>query len=128
MVSPSLPLTASPPAAPPPLQPKTRDNVSRPPVIPPGVAAKRAAREAGDKRKTEKDLQARLISDRRRLVGAERGRGSAVMHNSDACKLPRTVHAPFPLDHFCFAGGAGRRGRVQQQCSHPSFKLTLIPL
>lgn len=39
--------------------PKPRDNLSRPPVIPPGVEAARARRDAGEKRKTEKDLQAR---------------------------------------------------------------------
>lgn len=39
--------------------PRARDGMARPPVIPPGVAAARARREAGEKRKTEKDLQAR---------------------------------------------------------------------
>jgi hypothetical protein len=39
--------------------PKPRDNASRPPVIPPGVAAARARRDAGEKRRTEKDLQVR---------------------------------------------------------------------
>ncbi|KAI3431856.1 hypothetical protein D9Q98_010608 [Chlorella vulgaris] len=37
--------------------PKARDGVSRPPVIPPGVAAARARRDAGERRRTEKDLQ-----------------------------------------------------------------------
>ena len=37
--------------------PKQRDTVSRPPVIPPGVEEARARREAGERRKTEKDLQ-----------------------------------------------------------------------
>lgn len=45
------------PARPAAAQPKPRDGVSRPPVIPPGVAEARARRDAGDKRKTEKDLQ-----------------------------------------------------------------------
>ena len=40
--------------------PAPRDGVTRPPVIPPGVAAARARRDAGDKRRTEKDLQVRL--------------------------------------------------------------------
>ena len=39
--------------------PKPRDNASRPPVIPPGVAAARARRDAGENRRTEKDLQVR---------------------------------------------------------------------
>lgn len=39
--------------------PKARDGVARPPVIPPGVAAARARRDAGEKRRTEKDLQVR---------------------------------------------------------------------
>mmetsp|Transcript_20120 Transcript_20120/g.43823 ORF Transcript_20120/g.43823 Transcript_20120/m.43823 type:complete len:675 (+) Transcript_20120:351-2375(+) len=38
-------------------QPKPRDGVSRPPVIPPGVAEARARRAAGERRKTEKELQ-----------------------------------------------------------------------
>ena len=38
-------------------QPQARDGVSRPPVIPPGVAQARAARDAGYKPPTEKDLQ-----------------------------------------------------------------------
>ena len=37
--------------------PAPRDGVARPPVIPPGVAAARARRDAGNKRRTEKDLQ-----------------------------------------------------------------------
>ena len=37
--------------------PQARDRVSRPPVIPPRVAQARAAREAGYKPSTEKDLQ-----------------------------------------------------------------------
>ncbi|PSC69229.1 Nucleolar GTP-binding 1 [Micractinium conductrix] len=37
--------------------PKARDSMARPPVIPPGVAAARARRDAGEKRRTEKDLQ-----------------------------------------------------------------------
>ena len=37
--------------------PQARDRVSRPPVIPPGVAQARAARDAGYKPSTEKDLQ-----------------------------------------------------------------------
>ena len=37
--------------------PKARDNLARPPVIPPGVEAARARRDAGDKRRTEKELQ-----------------------------------------------------------------------
>ncbi|PRW33236.1 nucleolar GTP-binding isoform A [Chlorella sorokiniana] len=54
-------------------QPKARDGVSRPPVIPPGVAAARARREAGDKRKTEKELQEE--------------QGGAGVYNSDVRKL-----------------------------------------
>jgi len=34
-----------------------RDSASRPPVIPPGVAEARARREAGEKRKTQRDFQ-----------------------------------------------------------------------
>ncbi|KAK9843474.1 hypothetical protein WJX81_004449 [Elliptochloris bilobata] len=37
--------------------PAPRDGMARPPVIPPGVAAARARRDAGDKRRTEKDVQ-----------------------------------------------------------------------
>jgi nucleolar GTP-binding protein len=37
--------------------PRQRDGVSRPPVIPPGVEQARARREAGERRRTEKDLQ-----------------------------------------------------------------------
>ena len=37
--------------------PKTRDGVSRPPVIPAGVEGARARRDAGERRRTEKDLQ-----------------------------------------------------------------------
>lgn len=37
--------------------PKLRDGVDRPPVIPPGVEAARARRAAGDKRKTQKEMQ-----------------------------------------------------------------------
>lgn len=37
--------------------PQARDKVSRPPVIPAGVAQARAARDAGYKPPTEKDLQ-----------------------------------------------------------------------
>lgn len=39
--------------------PRARDGLARPPVIPPGVAEARARRDAGEKRKKEKDLQAR---------------------------------------------------------------------
>ena len=39
--------------------PAPRDGVARPPVIPPGVAAARARRDAGEKKQTEKDLQVR---------------------------------------------------------------------
>ncbi|KAL4439792.1 hypothetical protein ABPG75_002793 [Micractinium tetrahymenae] len=53
--------------------PKARDNMSRPPVIPPGVAEARARREAGEKRKTEKDLQEE--------------QGGAGVYNSDLRKL-----------------------------------------
>lgn len=55
------------------VQPKPRDGVSRPPVIPPGVAEARARRDAGDKRKTEKDLQEE--------------QGGAGVYNSDVRKL-----------------------------------------
>eukprot|EP00798_Chlamydomonas_sp_ICE-L_P019000 gene19000-25583_t len=37
--------------------PKSRDGVSRPPVIPAGVAEARAKRDAGIRKKTEKDMQ-----------------------------------------------------------------------
>lgn len=37
--------------------PKVKGGVSRPPVIPPGVREARARREAGERKKTEKDLQ-----------------------------------------------------------------------
>jgi nucleolar GTP-binding protein len=37
--------------------PKQRDRVARPPVIPPGLAEARSRRDAGERRKTEKDLQ-----------------------------------------------------------------------
>lgn len=37
--------------------PKQRDGVARPPVIPAGVAEARARRDAGERRRTEKDLQ-----------------------------------------------------------------------
>ena len=37
--------------------PQPRDNAARPPVIPPGVAVARAARDAEEKRRTEKDVQ-----------------------------------------------------------------------
>lgn len=37
--------------------PKPRDTVTRPPVIPPGVAEARAKRDAGLKKKTQKDIQ-----------------------------------------------------------------------
>ncbi len=40
--------------------PKARDGHTRPAVIPAGVAEARARRAAGDKRKTEKDLQEEL--------------------------------------------------------------------
>lgn len=44
--------------------PQARDRVSRPPVIPAGVTQARAARDAGYKPLTEKDLQVRLHSSR----------------------------------------------------------------
>ena len=47
--------------------PKPRDTASRPPVIPPGVAAARARRDAGVKRRTEKDLQVRGMAGWLRL-------------------------------------------------------------
>ncbi|MEW5300831.1 MAG: hypothetical protein WDW36_003731 [Sanguina aurantia] len=37
--------------------PKQRDNTSRPPVIPAGVKEARARRDAGERKKTEKDMQ-----------------------------------------------------------------------
>lgn len=58
-LEPPLIAPAARPAA---VQPKPRDGVSRPPVIPPGVAEARARRDAGDKRKTEKDLQVCVCS------------------------------------------------------------------
>ena len=42
--------------------PAPRDGVARPPVIPPGVAAARARRDAGEKKLTEKDLQVRDLA------------------------------------------------------------------
>ncbi|KAL4419380.1 hypothetical protein ABPG77_002907 [Micractinium sp. CCAP 211/92] len=53
--------------------PRARDGMARPPVIPPGVAAARARREAGEKRRTEKDLQEE--------------QGGAGVYNSDLRKL-----------------------------------------
>lgn len=44
--------------------PQARDRVSRPPVIPAGVAQARAARDAGYKPPTEKDLQVHSHSGR----------------------------------------------------------------
>ncbi len=44
-------------------QPQARDGVSRPPVIPAGVAQARAARDGGYKPPTEKDLQVFLSLD-----------------------------------------------------------------
>lgn len=44
--------------------PQARDRVSRPAVIPAGVAQARAARDAGYKPSTEKDLQVYAHSDR----------------------------------------------------------------
>jgi nucleolar GTP-binding protein len=38
-------------------QPKARDNAARPPVIPPGVAEARAKRAAGQRKRTQKDIQ-----------------------------------------------------------------------
>lgn len=40
--------------------PQPRDHMSRPAVIPPGVAQARAARDGGHKPSTEKDLQVGL--------------------------------------------------------------------
>jgi hypothetical protein len=37
--------------------PKPRGGSARPPVIPPGVAQARSRRDAGEKRRTEKDMQ-----------------------------------------------------------------------
>lgn len=37
--------------------PKTRDGVARPPVLPPGLAEARARRDAGERRRTERDAQ-----------------------------------------------------------------------
>lgn len=37
--------------------PRNRDGVARPPVIPPGVEEARAKKDAGERRRTEKDLQ-----------------------------------------------------------------------
>ena len=45
--------------------PQARDRLSRPPVIPAGVAQARAARDAGFKPPTEKDMQ--VCSQRGRL-------------------------------------------------------------
>ncbi|GAB4823643.1 hypothetical protein N2152v2_010689 [Parachlorella kessleri] len=53
--------------------PKARDNLARPPVIPPGVEAARARRDAGDKRRTEKELQEE--------------QGGAGVYNADVRKL-----------------------------------------
>ena len=44
-------------------RPQARDGVSRPPVIPAGVAQARAARDGGYKPPTEKDLQVPLSLD-----------------------------------------------------------------
>jgi hypothetical protein len=43
-------------------QPKPRDRQGRPPVIPAGLAAARARRDAGERRRTEKDVEVRLSS------------------------------------------------------------------
>ena len=43
-------------------QPKPRDRQGRPPVIPAGLAAQRARRGAGEKRRTEKDVEVRAHS------------------------------------------------------------------
>ncbi len=37
--------------------PKPRDTATRPPVIPPGVQEARAKRAAGEKKKTQRDIQ-----------------------------------------------------------------------
>lgn len=56
------------------LQPKPRDGItpgSRPPVIPAGVAEARARRAAGEKKKTERDLQ-----EENGGAGAGQGKGA----------------------------------------------------
>ena len=40
-------------------QPKPRDRQGRPPVIPAGLAATRARKDSGEKRRTEKDVEVR---------------------------------------------------------------------
>ena len=40
-------------------QPKPRDRAGRPPVIPAGLAAQRTRKGAGEKKRTEKDVEVR---------------------------------------------------------------------
>ena len=40
-------------------QPKPRDRAGRPPVIPAGLAVQRARKGAGEKKRTEKDVEVR---------------------------------------------------------------------
>ena len=44
-------------------QPKARDRQGRPPVIPAGLAVARARKDAGEKKRTEKDVEVWLSSD-----------------------------------------------------------------
>ena len=43
-------------------QPKPRDRQGRPPVIPPNLAAARARKDAGEKQRTEKDVEVGCLS------------------------------------------------------------------
>lgn len=110
-------------------QPKKRDGVARPPVIPPGVAEARARRAAGERRQTEKDMQVRLpaglcagvcgvVRGRRGLPGQ---RHSPSHTAPPACLRllapgpnPAPAALPPPSPSCCPSGGARRRGRVQR--------------
>lgn len=109
--------------------PKARDGLARPPVIPPGVAEARARRAAGEKRRTEKDLQvgAALSPECGQGAGgglglraprAAGGFGAAERHPPSALHRtppPTPSSLPHPPTPYPPAGGAGRGGRVQRR-------------
>jgi hypothetical protein len=95
--------------------PKARDGVSRPPVIPRGVAAARARRDAGEKRRTEKDLQVCRSVGSVCMCACTRLCTSAAGVSAgqwEPCPPPPGPNTRPRILVVC-AGGAGRRGRVQ---------------
>jgi len=74
-------------------QPQARDGVSRPPVIPAGVAQARAARDGGYKPPTEKNLQVCLSLD---LIIA-----ALCAHSADLTKSACVQHCMKPTKSDC---------------------------